>query len=94
MKSEELRERTAQLLAHRACCGVEHDPPNGKLHGYCVVCGVPWPCAYAGSPPESLPAPGEAVEAVVKECLELSDNWPGIAYSDDLKARCRKLVGT
>lgn len=36
----------------------------------------------------------EALEAVVKECLELSDNWPGIAYSDDLKARCRKLVGT
>ena len=44
-------ERIAQLIAHRACCGVEHDPQNGKLHGLCVVCGVPWPCAYAGSPP-------------------------------------------
>ena len=42
-----LTERTAQLLAHRACLGVEHDPVNGKLHGYCVVCGVPWPCEIA-----------------------------------------------
>jgi len=45
------RERVAQLIAHRACCGTEHDPENGKLHGYCVVCGVPWPCDYAGKPP-------------------------------------------
>lgn len=43
-------ERVAQLIAHRACCGTEHDPLNGKLHGYCVVCGVPWPCEYAGTP--------------------------------------------
>lgn len=46
-----VEERTAQLIAHRACCGVEHDPLNGKIHGYCVVCGVPWPCEYAGKPP-------------------------------------------
>jgi hypothetical protein len=44
-------ERVAQLIAHRACCGSEHDPANGKLHGCCVVCGVPWPCSYAGVPP-------------------------------------------
>lgn len=44
-------ERTAQIAAHRACCGTEHDAANGKLHGYCVVCGVPWPCDYAGKPP-------------------------------------------
>lgn len=37
----------AAAMAHRACCGVEHDPTNGKLHGYCVVCGVPWPCETA-----------------------------------------------
>lgn len=42
---------TAEKLAHRACCGTEHDPLIGKLHGYCVVCGVPWPCDY--SKPES-----------------------------------------
>lgn len=45
-------ERVAQITAHRACCGTEHDPLNGKLHGYCVVCGIPWPCAYAGEPPK------------------------------------------
>ncbi len=44
-------ERVAQLIAHRVCCGTEHDPASGKLHGQCVVCGVPWPCAYAGDPP-------------------------------------------
>lgn len=38
---------TAAALAHRACCGSEHDLANGKLHGYCVVCGVPWPCDTA-----------------------------------------------
>jgi hypothetical protein len=41
------RERVAQLIAHRACCGSEHDPDNGKFHGCCVVCGVPWPCKVA-----------------------------------------------
>lgn len=44
-------ERTSQIAAHRACCGTEHDPANGKLHGCCVVCGIPWPCKYAGVPP-------------------------------------------
>ena len=37
----------AACAAHRACCGTEHDPENGKLHGYCVVCGVTWPCETA-----------------------------------------------
>lgn len=50
-----LVKRAAQLIAHRVCCGVEHDPANGKLHGYCVVCGVPWPCTYAGTPPKEQP---------------------------------------
>ena len=40
-------ERVAQLLAHRVCLDTEHDPANGKLHGCCVVCGVPWPCVVA-----------------------------------------------
>jgi hypothetical protein len=38
---------TAAATAHRGCCGSEHDPSIGKLHGYCVVCGVPWPCETA-----------------------------------------------
>ena len=45
--SSTLIERTAQLIAHRACCGSEHDPSQGKFHGYCVVCGIPWPCEIA-----------------------------------------------
>lgn len=53
-----LLERTAQLIAHRACCGIEHDPANGKIHGLCVVCGVDWPCEFAGTPP---PKEGELV---------------------------------
>lgn len=39
--------KIAAARAHRACCEVEHDPLRGKLHGYCVVCGVPWPCETA-----------------------------------------------
>lgn len=57
-------ERVAQITAHRACCGSEHDPSSGKLHGYCVVCGVPWPCDYAGTPSEALRALREALEEV------------------------------
>ena len=45
-----LVERIAQIQAHRACIGAEHDPLNGKLHGCCVVCGVPFPCDYVGGP--------------------------------------------
>lgn len=37
----------AFFQAHRACHSAEHDPINGKIHGYCLVCGVPWPCEYA-----------------------------------------------
>lgn len=58
-----LQERIAQITAHRACCGTEHDPVNGKLHGYCVVCGIPWPCEYAGTPPVKL-------EAAIREAKE------------------------
>ncbi|MBP1626917.1 MAG: hypothetical protein H6Q00_1392 [Holophagaceae bacterium] len=37
----------AAALAHRACCNEEHDPEHGKIAGFCVVCGVPWPCETA-----------------------------------------------
>lgn len=49
-------ERRAQIAEHRACCGSEHNPAAGKLHGYCVVCGVPWPCEYAGPLPKEARA--------------------------------------
>lgn len=37
----------AAALAHRACGSAEHNPQEGKLHGYCIVCLVPWPCETA-----------------------------------------------
>lgn len=49
MSNEANPSDVAAALAHRACCGTEHDAQNGKLHGYCVVCGVPWPCETASS---------------------------------------------
>ena len=45
------KERIAQLTAHRACHNQEQDLPNGKVAGYCIVCGVPWPCQYSGPHP-------------------------------------------
>ena len=47
-------ERVAQLTAHRATHAAEHNPSQGRIHGYCIVCGVPWPCEYAGKPPREL----------------------------------------
>lgn len=37
----------AAALAHRPCHSHEHDPFNGRVHGYCMVCGIPWPCETA-----------------------------------------------
>lgn len=53
-----LRERVAQLIAHRVCCNEEHDPANGKVSGFCVVCGLPWPCEYAN--PKPVPQGGKS----------------------------------
>ena len=36
--------------AHRPVSGVEHDPQNGKFHGFCIRCITEWPCKYS---PES-----------------------------------------
>ena len=41
------RADVAMITAHRACHNQEQDPGNGKLAGYCVVCGILWPCDYA-----------------------------------------------
>lgn len=65
-------ERVAQMIAHRACCGTEHDPSNGKIHGYCVVCGVPWPCEYVGPRP-TTPAPPTVSPDVEKTPQWLAD---------------------
>lgn len=62
---DRLLERVAQITAHRACCGSEHNVSIGKFHGCCVVCGVDWPCEYAGKPP--LRSPASVEEKVEKE---------------------------
>lgn len=37
----------ASCTSHRACHSAEHNPEEGRIHGYCIVCGVPWPCEPA-----------------------------------------------
>lgn len=37
----------ASAIAHRACHSGEHCPEQGRLHGFCIVCGIPWPCDTA-----------------------------------------------
>lgn len=69
-KDDALIERTAQIIAHRACAGSEHDPQNGKIHGFCVVCVDSWPCEYAGKPP-AIPAPAKPKEWGIVEAVDL-----------------------
>lgn len=73
--SNTVAERTAQIAAHRACCGVEHDPRNGKLHGYCVVCGVPWPCEYAGKPTSAAQSENSELLCAVQQVIEQLEAW-------------------
>lgn len=104
MSNIEQSERIAQIAAHRACCGTEHNPAEGKLHGYCVVCGVPWPCDYAGKPPPTLPVPDGADlrnmlramqngELTVSRGVELVDMWLAGNYSDDQLPPVREGLG-
>lgn len=71
MSDEEyVRERVAQLIAHRACHAAEHDPLNGRIHGWCMVCGLPWPCEYAGTPPATNEMTTEAREEAIRQLEE------------------------
>jgi hypothetical protein len=76
------QERIAQLIAHRACTGSEHDPTNGKLHGYCVVCGVPWPCSYAALSAPSAPVPSNKL---------LESCWTAVSKLESQVARNKDL---
>ena len=60
-----LRERAAPS-GHRACTNEEHDPAQGKLAGFCVVCGVPWPC---GTSARAAPSEAETLE----RCLDIAN---------------------
>ena len=83
-----VEERAAQMIAHRACCGVEHDPQNGKLHGYCVVCGVPWPCEYVGPKPSHAERL-DALEAENERLRQLVSSAP--AYERDARVEIERL---
>lgn len=104
MSNTEQSERIAQITAHRACCGTEHNPAEGKLHGYCVVCGVPWPCDYAGTPPPPQPAQEGADlrnmlramqngELTVSRGVELVDMWLAGNYRDEQLPPVREGLG-
>lgn len=72
----------AAATAHRACCGSEHDLLNGKLHGYCVVCGVQWPCEtaktfiFTSQPPYPYLAVCQDLAQILQAPLP-SDGGPG-----------------
>lgn len=104
VSNTEQSERIAQIAAHRACCGTEHNPAEGKLHGFCVVCGVPWPCDYAGKPPTPLPAlegadlrnmlrAMQSGEMTVSRGVELIDMWLAGNYTDDQLPPVRNELG-
>jgi len=90
-------ERVAQLLAHRACHAAEHNPEQGRIHGYCRVCGIPWPCAYAGTPPSEIAPTRDAVLADCRAFLSTLSprDWGAagnlIARIDALKTNAAEL---
>jgi hypothetical protein len=71
-------ERMAQIQAHRACTGEEHDVANGKIHGFCVVCAVPWPCEVAK--PRDTTAPNRDVRVCDACPLPMRDLF-AVAYN-------------
>lgn len=96
-------ELLASALAHRACCGTEHNPETGKLHGYCVVCGVPWPCATAerfmASGARPMPPAPDEVAGLKREIFALKEEYEQIrtkqlellTRNEALTARVAKL---
>lgn len=91
-----MEEHAASAMAHRACCGTEHDPLNGKLHGYCVVCGVEWPCATAKhylidtsdgdriyTHAEMVKLCDEARQRVAIELIEIADEYQAYIIEDN-----------
>lgn len=78
----------SMLTAHRACVGNEHDPANGKIHGCCVVCGVPWPCTPAD--PKGILRRIAELEAELNEAEDLLKE---AHYPDDsMIEQCRQWL--
>ena len=57
----------AAATAHRACHNQEQDIGNGKLAGYCIVCGIPWPCETAKTFMRKLGSPFDAAAEELPE---------------------------
>lgn len=81
-------ERVAQMTAHRACGGYEHDPSIGKFHGNCVVCLVPFPCEFAGTTPSPLAA---LKERVIEAAYQLRRSGGG-EYPDESIANAEESL--
>lgn len=84
------RDQIAEIQAHRACHSAEHDPANGNIHGYCIVCGVPFPCDYVGKPSRDLEM--EELRAWAKKCEQSQAAWQAnhaaeLKHSDELQHR-------
>lgn len=77
MQNENLTILTAACAAHRACCGCENDLANGKIHGYCVVCGIVWPCEVAKTFIDTALAASAAKDARIVELekVQTEANW-------------------
>lgn len=90
-----LVERIAVIQAHRATHAAEHDVANGKIHGYCIVCGVPFPCEYVGNPPKKSEL-GEWNEIVkfANENREHLGGRPGGSIPETALLALRYLVET
>ena len=74
-KDEESK-RIAVLRAHREVNSQEHDPVNGKCHGDCIVCAVPWPCDFATSECEkALQEENERLREALKKLRTRLNAW-------------------
>lgn len=78
--------------------------PGGEL---CKICGLTYysrsyggpnvcpacDCGFTGaSLVEAQRKEIEQLRALVREMLELADNWPGVAYTYDLESRAREAL--
>ncbi len=59
---------------HRAVHSAEHDPAQGRIHGFCLLCGVPYPCDYIGEPeqPKTIARNHEHCERLREVLQDLS----------------------
>jgi hypothetical protein len=83
-----LVERTAQVIAHRAVGNEEHDGLS-KISGCCAVCLTPWPCEYAGEPPD-VSGRAEAIAERVYAWYAQQGSWPSAASVRD---KVREFLG-